>query len=330
MNAIQRVLVDVDLRFNQLSPAFDRILGPAIRALNTARLATPATPVELVFGQMPESPKYTLIIPLYGRIDFVEYQTALFSSHPDTKNSEVIYVLDDPEKRRELEVLAQSAYERFRIPLRLLMLPSNLGFAPANNVGLRYAHGQYICYLNSDVFPITKNWMERLVDRIEKNPTIGVIGPQLLFEDGSIQHEGCYFRTLPEFGNWTFIDHLNKGRRPSPVGGMQDCDAITGACMVLRRTLAEELGGFDEAFIIGDFEDSDLCLKMRSRGLRCVVDRDVQMYHLERKSQVDPGKRWRMNLTLYNAWLHHRRWFGDEKPGLENRPTLEGRISHAG
>jgi len=188
------------------------------------------------------------------------------------------------------------------------LLPMNLGFAPANNVGLRYAEGEYICFLNSDIFPVTDDWMEKLVDTLRRNTHIGVIGPRLLFEDGSIQHEGCFYRNLEEFGNWTFIEHHNKGRRPGAAAGVRDLDVITGACMVMRRDLARQLGGFDEAFITGDFEDADLCRKVRDLGLTCAVADDVELYHLERKSQVAPSQSWRMNLTLYNAWVHERRW----------------------
>jgi GT2 family glycosyltransferase len=93
---------------------------------------------------------------------------------------------------------------------------------------------------------------------------------------------------------------------------------ITGACMVMRRSLALDLGGFDESFIIGDFEDADLCLKVRARGLSCAIASDVQLYHLERKSQAAPNQNWRMNLTLYNGWVHQRRWFGPVTPILGN------------
>lgn len=309
MPAVRRALEVVDVRYSEVNEAFDRILGPAVRALNDARLATPAVPSEIVFGPQPENPESTLIIPLYGRIDFVEYQMAFFSRNPHVREMEILYVLDDPPKRRELEGLAQSVYERFQIPFRLLLLSSNLGFAPANNVGLRAARGKYICYLNSDIFPITPDWMEQLVERLKQNPEIGIIGPQLLFEDGSVQHEGCFYRPIAEFANWMFVEHENKGRRPTDKRGLHHHDAITGACMVLERSLATELGGFDEVYIVGDFEDSDLCLKIRERGLKCTVDHEVQLYHLERKSQIGPGQLWRMNLTLYNAWVHQRRWF---------------------
>jgi GT2 family glycosyltransferase len=82
--------------------------------------------------------------------------------------------------------------------------------------------------------------------------------------------------------------------------------------MLMRRQLAEELGGFDESFIVGDFEDADLCLKVKQRGLTCAVDRAARLYHLERKSQTAPSHNWRMNMTLYNAWVHQRRWFSKD------------------
>jgi len=72
--------------------------------------------------------------------------------------------------------------------------------------------------------------------------------------------------------------------------------------MVMRTDLARAVGGFDEGFVIGDFEDADLCLRLRARGLGCAVDPRAQLYHLERQSQGGYEGGWRQNLTLYNAW----------------------------
>jgi GT2 family glycosyltransferase len=308
IDAIRRILEGMDIRYEETEPTFDNVLGPAIRSINAARLEKTVVPSKLDFGRVPDNAGCSVIIPLYGRIDFIEYQMAVFSRDLEMAAAEIIYVLDDPPKRRELEVLAQSVFERFRLPFRVLLSPQNLGFAPANNVGLRAARGQYICFLNSDAFPITNGWISRLIDRMVHNPDVGVLGAQLLFEDGSIQHEGCFFRQISEFGNWHFVEHFNKGRRPSGDLGLRYCDAVTGACMIMERSLVTELGGFDEAFIVGDFEDSDLCLRIKGLGLSCAVDQAVEMYHLERKSQAAPSQNWRMNLTLYNAWVHERRW----------------------
>ncbi len=311
LDAIRQILRGIDVRYGEIDAIFDTTLGPAIASINCARLQEPPLVEELQFGLPPDSPVCSLIIPLYGRVDFLEYQMAIFSQQLGTTPVEILYVLDDPSKQRELEVLAHSTFERFRLPFRLLLLQGNVGFAPANNVGLHAAKGAYVCFLNSDVFPITPHWIESLIAGLEQNPDIGIVGARLLFEDGSVQHEGCRYDPLSEFGDWQFIEHVNKGRRPGVTSGLQRHDAVTGACMVMRRSFANEMGGFDEAFIVGDFEDSDLCLKTRERGLTCAVDNGVEMYHLERKSQVSPGESWRMNLTLYNAWVHQRRWFGE-------------------
>jgi GT2 family glycosyltransferase len=309
IDAIRHVLRGVEVRYGEIDAVFDATLGPAIRSLNDARLQDPPLVEELFLGPAPESPHCTLIIPLYGRVDFLEYQMAIFSQRNEATSLEIIYVLDDPIRQRDLEILARSTYERFRVPFRLLLLQQNLGFAPANNVGLQAARGRYVCFMNSDVFPITPAWVASLIAGLEENQDIAVIGARLLFEDGSIQHEGCQYTSLSEFGDWQFVDHLNKGRRPAGPCGIQRHVAITGALMMMRRSHAERLGGFDDAFIVGDFEDSDLCLKTRKLGFECAVHTEVQLYHLERKSQVAPSEGWRMNLTLYNAWVHQRRWF---------------------
>jgi GT2 family glycosyltransferase len=306
--AIRQLMSAVDVRYEEIQPAFDKVLGPAVAALNRQRLAVRPKVTVADFGPVPQAPIISVLIPLYGRLDFVEYQLAFFSSHPGYQNVELIYILDDPPKRREAYTLFTSAWERYQVPFRAVLLERNVGFAPANNIGMEYATGTYVCYLNSDVFPGTPDWLERLVARLESDPSIGMVGPLLLYEDGTVQHRGMYFKRLPEFGNWYFCMHFDKGLRYH--GGTEPAAylSITGACMVMRRDLALRVGGFDETYAVGDFEDSDLCLKVRDMGLTCVVDPAVQLFHLERKSQQSAALNWRMNVTAFNAWQHERRW----------------------
>jgi GT2 family glycosyltransferase len=98
--------------------------------------------------------------------------------------------------------------------------------------------------------------------------------------------------------------------RPLPRRDLADVEALTAACLVMRTDEARGLGGFDERFLIGDFEDADLCRRLAEAGLGCAVDHALQLHHLERRSQSDSSHVWRRNLTLYNAWQHQRRWFG--------------------
>lgn len=310
IEAIKRVLSSFDLRYDQLAPAFDGVVGASVHALNAERLRRRPRISSVTLGEPPAAPRHSVIVPLYGRIDFLEYQAALFARQglPDT---ELIYVLDDPSRRRDLESLAVSVHQRFRLPLRLLILDRNVGFAPANNIALAHARGGFVCFMNSDVFPDTKGWLDRLSARLDADPGLGAIGPMLLFENGAVQHQGMDYEQLPEFGGWMFPIHPRKGLKPPAADSdLLPSPAITAACMMLRRVDAVDLGGFDETYVIGDFEDSDLCMRLRERGLACAVDPAVRLYHLERRSQVGSGQRWRMNMTLYNAWTHQHRWFG--------------------
>jgi len=308
MKAIRFLLDRFDARYDDLVHTLDHVIGPAIAGLNRDRLRNRAGFDVINFGVQPAAPVLSVVVPLYGRLDFMEYQFALHTRHASALPHEFIYVLDDPAKQRQAEQLAASILARFRIPFRLVLLSRNVGFGPANNVGLGLARGHYVCFMNSDVFPDSDDWMESLVARLRANPDLGVVAPLLLFEDRSVQHMGMVFEELPEFGGWLFPIHERKGWRPPAQRGLRRCRAITAACMVLERRLLNELGGFDESFIIGDFEDSDLCLKLAQRGLACAVDLDVTLYHLERQSQTGSQERWRMNLTLFNAWVHEARW----------------------
>ena len=213
-------------------------------------------------------------------------------------------MLDDPPKRAEALALFHSVHQRLGVPFRAVLLERNVGFAPASNIGLDHTHGAFIVYLNSDVFPDTLDWLERLACTLEADETLGAVGPLLLYEDGAVQHRGMYFERLAEYGGWFFCQHLGKGLRYNGNDTVRRFLTITGACMMMR------LGGFDEGYVIGDFEDSDLCLKIQEAGLFCAVDPTVRLYHLERKSQNFAAYHWRMNLTAYNAWRHQRRWSG--------------------
>ena len=307
VDTIKETLSNLELRYDELAEGYDHVLGPAVAAMNDFRLMEPVGYKEMTFGESPAAPRCSIIVPLYGRIDFMELQLAFFSRTLG-RDYEIIYVLDDPTILRATEALATSCLARFRLPFRLVTLASNVGYAPANNVGLKLARGDYVCFLNSDVFPKTPDWLDSMVAIADAHPEIGVVGAMLVFEDETVQHEGVAFEPLPEFAGWNFSLHPRKGRYPSPDEGWQEVPAVTGACLMMPMTLAREVGGFDEGYVIGDFEDVDLCLKARERGRICVVDRAARLYHLERQSQGGQQSSWRLNLTLYNAWRFQKRW----------------------
>jgi GT2 family glycosyltransferase len=171
------------------------------------------------------------------------HQCAHFSRH-GLPGVELIYVLDDPPRKNDLINLAQRCFRWFGIPMRLVLLPQNVGYGPANNEALRVAHGRYVCFLNSDVLPRDGEWLRRMVGALEADGDLGAVGARLLFEDGTVQHDGMSLRRLPQFGNIPFPLHPGKGQRPPPGRGLRQVEAITGACMVLPRALAQATAVF--------------------------------------------------------------------------------------
>lgn len=304
--AIKAMLGQFALRRDELRRGYDEVVGPAIEAINGFRLRQKPEVAVLTFGAPPVQPRVSLVIPLHGRIDFMEVQLALFADGL-AADHEIVYVLDDPTLRSDAEVLAAACFARFRRPFALLLLGHGVGYAPANNIGLDHASGEAVCFLNSDVFPLEPDWLELMWETLQETRT-GIVGACLYYEDGTLQHDGCVFERLPDFAGWPFPMHPGKGRRVPWRDDRRPVEAVTGACMLMPRRLAEELGGFDEGFVVGDFEDADLCLRAAAKGHRCVVDGRARLHHLERQSQDSGTSPWRMNLTLYNAWRFQARW----------------------
>ena len=307
IRAIKRILGPLDVPTGDIRRVFDDVLGPACRLLNAEWIASPVSTTIIRFGPEVPGARGTIVIPLYFRLDYLEHQIAILASQPATRPLwDICYILDDPPRRQAAVTLAQSVYARFGIGFSLIIMNENRGFASACNIGLAGSKGEYVCFLNSDVFPVTADFADRLADRLETVPGLAIAAGLLLFEDGSVQHEGMQMQAVASQDGLAYPIHTRKGRRPR-VAGLELCESVTGACMTIRRDLAVQVGGFDEGFIIGDFEDADLCARVRAAGYTVAVDHSVQLFHLERQSQAGPEQRWRRNMTTYNAWRFEHR-----------------------
>jgi GT2 family glycosyltransferase len=140
----------------------------------------------------------------------------------------------------------------------------------------------------------------------ERTPRIGALGVKLLYEDETLQHAGMYFRRERAESVW-HNEHYFKGlqRRFPAANVARPVPAVTGACLMIARTRFEQHGGFAGIYIRGDYEDSDLCLKLSSAGCENWYLPDVELYHLEGQSY---GWRTRPGPSRYNAWKHTQLW----------------------
>ena len=290
-----------------ISPAIDRLWA-------AARRDRPA-PNETLYGEPPPAPQVSIVVPLYGRIDFLHHQVARFSNDPEFRMpggiAELLYVLDDPPLEASLRELAHRVHEVYGVSFRTLSPGRRLGYSGANNLAAESARAPLLLLLNSDVLPRRARWVGTLARTYRSLERCGVLGCRLVFEDGSLEHAGMSFKPSLEVpGAWT-NEHPGKGLSPAfdPHQEPARVAAVTGACLMVERALYRQLGGLSEDYVLSDFEDSDLCLKAYEEGRATWYTPEVELYHLERQSIRQTGEAdKRHRLVLYNMWKHARRW----------------------
>ena len=303
---IQTAAADLPQRFEQVDrPLMERL----IHQKQSAWAQLPERVHRL--GQAIAQPLVSIIIPLYGRTDFVEHQMVEFAADDWLmKHAEIIYVVDDPALVEPFTMQAPALHRLYKIPFTWVWGSTNRGFSGANNLGAKYAQAPYLNFLNSDAFPQRAGWLKQLVDTLAAQDEIGVIAPRLVFADGSIQHAGMEFQRRDELGIW-INHHPFMGTDPAldPHTELTILPSVTGACMVMRTADFEKIGRWDTGYLVGDFEDSDLCLKLRRAGLKAAYLPTVQLTHLERQSFKLIGQGdFRTKVVIYNAARHQSRW----------------------
>jgi|GEM_PF-548144 len=163
--------------------------------------------------------------------------------------------------------------------LRAIVNTSNLGFAKACNQGAKAARSKYLLFLNNDTIP-QSGWLEEMVKTAESDENIGIVGSKMLFPDGTIQHAGVVVPSnkLPY--------HIYRGMPGDAAcaNKQRDFQIVTAACMLIKRDLFFDAGGFDERFING-CEDIDLCLKAGLRNKRVVYNPGSVLIHYEAQSK---------------------------------------------
>lgn len=279
---------------NHIFPAMQRV-----QQLHASRVAVERV---LDFGPQPLAPTVSIIVPVYRRVDLMEQQLAQFVHDPELRDAELIYVLDSPEHRDGFLDLAMRNHQLYRLSFRVVLMKRNGGFSAANNAGAGHARGRLLLLLNSDVLPAAPGWLGRLAAFHDATPGIGAVGPKLLYEDDSIQHAGLFFTREDERSPWN-NEHYFKGLpRSLPAANIaRPVPAVTAAAMMISRELYRENGGLRGAYVQGDFEDSDLCLRLWEAGREVWYCPEVELYHLEGQSYPSATR----ELTgRFNAWLH--------------------------
>lgn len=287
-----------------LTKAFLPALGPIQVALNGRQRVS-----EILDLGTRSTRAVSIVIPLGRELRFIRPQLIAFDADPLVKSiCQIVYVVDDPLVAHQVRQILVGAVHVFALDIRLVLLERNGGNGLANNLAVREAAGQTIVLMNSHVIPEAPGWLADMTERLATLPPSSVIGPKLIYADESLQHAGMSFLRLPN-GHWQKMHFFNGyGRDFPPANVEREVPAATAALMVLRREDFLAVGGFATDFIAGDYEDSDLCLKLRSRGgLRLYVP-SVTLFHFERQSGPEADRDRDSASTIYDRALHSLRW----------------------
>ncbi|HYD69472.1 glycosyltransferase [Azospirillum sp.] len=294
---------------SRLTPhVIEETLATPVASLQRAVLAEKRAPEVIAIGTPTDGPAVSLVIPLYRNLDYLRFQFGAFALDPAMAGAELIYVLDSPEQRDQVEHILRMLVRLYALPATLVVMSGNFGFSSACNAGAAAARSDALLFVNSDVVPVAPGWMAPLQATVAAHSHIAMAGPKLLFDDDSLQHAGLYFDRDVQ-GRW-YNHHYHKGYpREYPAACVARLvPGVTAATMLVRRAVFESLGGFDEEYVVGDFEDSDLCLKVRAAGHEIAYVPESALYHYERQSiELHPGYT-QTAANLYNQWRHDRRW----------------------
>ena len=233
--------------------------------------------------QITEEKKIAIIIPTRDRIDLLARCIASIEAKTAYENYEITVVDNDSQ--------SDEAREYFRnFPHRLLRFSGPFNYSAINNFAVEKTDAPWILFLNNDTEVIESEWLTAMAEHVQR-PEIGAVGARLIFRDETIQHAGVVL------GVRGMAKHAFCGL-PAEAPGVcrqlqmtRNYSAVTAACLLTRREVFQEVGGFDEENLPVIFNDVDLCLKMRQAGYLIVYTPFAKLYHDEsatRRTSVEP------------------------------------------
>lgn len=267
-------------------------------------------------------PLVSIIVPVYGKIEYTLMCLASIARHQPRANYEII-VVDDASPDHSVDILNSIS------GIRLIACEKNGGFIASCNIGAHAAKGEYLCFLNNDT-EVMPGWLDELIKTFESLPMTGLVGSKLVYPSGVLQEAGGII--------WKDASAWNFGRNQNPAEPIynyaREVDYCSGASIVIPKELFVRLGCFDSHFSPAYYEDSDLAMKVRHSGYRVIYQPLSVVVHYEgitsgtdvgsgvKSYQVDNRKK------MYERWVRelstHRENGVD--PYLEKDRGAKGRV----
>jgi GT2 family glycosyltransferase/SAM-dependent methyltransferase len=264
-----------------------------------------------VVYQHERQPPVSIIVPTKDQLPLLNGLLDSLLSKTTYTNYEVLIVDNNTEEAAALAYL--DGIERLNSSqLRVLRYPHPFNYSAINNFAAKQARGEYLILLNNDTAVLHGDWIEALLNHAQR-PEVGIVGAKLHYPDGRIQHGGVVL------GLRGPADHPFIGQPMESDGYMhrlrvdQNYTAVTAACLMIRKSVYEEVGGLDEQDFKVSYNDVDLCLKVNAAGYltvwtpyaRLMHVGSVSQTHVDKTAQEAKNKRFQGEQSaMYRKWLH--------------------------
>ncbi len=258
-------------------------------------------------------PKVCVIIPFRDEPSLLATCATSMREAPGYDHVELVLVDNDSQLPETAELLDRLAGEP---DIRVIEVPGRFNWAAINNAAARACDGDLLLFSNNDIEARVPGWLHALAGQAQRRE-VGAVGARLLYPDGTIQHAGVVV------GLGGIAGHVLRSLPADDPGynsmaiQTRNCSVVTGACMMVRREVFDEIGGFDEALPVA-FNDVDFCLKLREAGYLVVYEPLAELVHHESKSRGHTD-------DLVEGELVVRRW---AQAIVDGDPYLNANLSH--
>ena len=245
---------------------------------------------------VPAKPLVSIIIPAYNQFDYTYHCLESIQKHSGSVTYEIL-LADDCSTDLTKDV------EKIVTGILTIRNQNNLRFLLNCNHAAEQARGKYILFLNNDT-QVQENWLQPLVDLMESDSSIGMTGSKLIYADGHLQEAGGIF--WKDASAWNY-GHMQNPEDPE-YNYVKEADYISGASIMIRRSLWEEIGGFDQRFAPAYYEDSDLAFEVRKHGYKVVYQPLSAVVHFEGISNGTDVTTGQKKYQVVNQQKFYEKW----------------------